>query len=61
MTGYEIFRNGSLLATVGIFTGYSDTTVSPSTTYQYQVRARDEAGNRREMGLRCPELVVTYG
>jgi chitodextrinase len=48
VTGYEIFRNGTLLATWGIFEAYSDKTVSPSTTYQYQVRARDQAGNRSE-------------
>jgi parallel beta-helix repeat protein len=46
VTGYEIFRNGSLLQSVGAVTSYSDTTVSPSTTYSYQVRARDAAGNR---------------
>jgi uncharacterized delta-60 repeat protein len=45
VTGYEIFRNGSLLDSVGSVTAYSDTTVSPSTTYSYQVRARDAAGN----------------
>jgi chitodextrinase len=45
VTGYEIFRNGSLHTTVGAVTSYSDTTVSPSTTYSYQVRAKDAAGN----------------
>jgi parallel beta-helix repeat protein len=45
VTGYEIFRDGSLLATVGAVTFYSDTTASPSTTYSYQVRAKDAAGN----------------
>ena len=46
VTGYEIFRDGALLASVGTDTTYSDTTVEPLTTYQYQVRARDAAGNR---------------
>src|SRR5919106_2834400 len=45
VTNYDIFRNGSPLTTVGQVTSYSDTTVSPSTTYSYQVRARDAAGN----------------
>ena len=45
VTAYEVFRNGSLLTTIGATTSYSDTTVAPSTTYQYQVRARDAAGN----------------
>src|SRR5918996_1826380 len=50
VTGYEIFRNGSLLQSVGAVTSYSDTTVSSSTTYSYQVRARDAAGNRSAFG-----------
>jgi uncharacterized repeat protein (TIGR01451 family) len=45
VTGYEIFRDGALLTTVGAVTTHSDTTVSPSTTYAYQVRARDAVGN----------------
>jgi chitodextrinase len=45
VAGYEVFRGGSLLATA---TGasYTDNTVSPSTSYSYQVRAFDAAGNR---------------
>jgi parallel beta-helix repeat protein len=42
---YDIYRNSSLLTSVGAVTAYSDTTVSPFTTYSYQVRARDAAGN----------------
>src|SRR5919106_4307479 len=45
VTGYEIFRNGSLLTSIGNVTTYSDTSVSSSTTYSYQVRAKDAAGN----------------
>jgi chitodextrinase len=45
VTNYEIYRNGSSLTTVGQVTSYSDTTASPSTTYSYQVRAKDAAGN----------------
>jgi chitodextrinase len=45
VTGYDLFRNGSPLATLGAVTNYDDTPVSPSFTYQYQVRARDAAGN----------------
>jgi parallel beta-helix repeat protein len=50
VAGYEIFRDGSSLATVGADTAYSDTTVLPSTTYQYGARARDEAGNLSGFG-----------
>jgi fibronectin type 3 domain-containing protein len=45
VTGYDIFRDGAQLATVGAQTSYSDTTTAPSSTYQYQVRAMDAAGN----------------
>ncbi len=45
VTGYEVYRNGSLLTTKTA-TSHSDTTVSPGTEYSYQVRALDAAGNR---------------
>ena len=46
VSGYRIFRNGSTtpLATVTA-TNYSDTGLTPSTTYTYTVRAFDTAGN----------------
>src|SRR5690606_38237056 len=44
VTGYDVFRDGVLRATVGTTT-FSDTGLSPSTTYAYTVRARDAAGN----------------
>jgi hypothetical protein len=45
VTGYDVVRNGSLLVRLGAVTSYSDTTVAPSTVYQYQIRAKDGAGN----------------
>jgi chitodextrinase len=46
VTGYTIYRDGTSIATVsGSTLSYSDTTVSPSTTYQYTVDAFDTAGN----------------
>lgn len=45
VTGYAVYRDGSLLANVGVQTTYADTTVSASTTYSYTVKARDAAGN----------------
>jgi chitodextrinase len=46
VTGYEIFRNGAPLATTtSAVTSYSDATVAGGTSYDYQVRARDSAGN----------------
>ena len=46
VTGYEIFRNGTLVTSVGAVTTFADTTAAPSTAYTYQVRAFDAAGNR---------------
>ncbi len=46
VTGYDVYRNGSLLATTsGTGTGYTDSTTAPSTTYQYSIDAFDGAGN----------------
>ena len=44
VTGYQVVRNGSQIATSSI-TSYSDTTVAAGTTYNYIVRAYDAAGN----------------
>lgn len=44
VTGYRVYRNGQLLATVATTT-YSDTTIEPLTTYSYTVMAIDAAGN----------------
>ena len=45
VTGYDIYRGGVRVAAVGPTTVYTDTTVIPSTTYQYELRARDATGN----------------
>jgi hypothetical protein len=45
VTGYDVIRNGALLASIGATTSFSDTTVAGSTAYQYTVQARDAAGN----------------
>ena len=51
VTGYEIYRNGTLLTTKnGTTTTHVDTPVTGSTTYTYQVRAIDAAGNRSAFG-----------
>ncbi|MBM3853053.1 MAG: hypothetical protein FJ399_07840, partial [Verrucomicrobia bacterium] len=44
VSGYEVFRNGSSLGRVA-GTTYTFTALSPSTGYQFQVRAFDGAGN----------------
>jgi hypothetical protein len=45
VTGYGIYRDSNLLATIGVTTSWSDTTVAANTTYSYTVRALDAAGN----------------
>ncbi len=44
VTGYDIYRNGSLLAST-TSTSYSVTGLSASTTYTFYVKAKDAAGN----------------
>ena len=56
VTGYKIYRNGTLLDTVGTTTTYSDNTIVGSGSYQYQVRAVDAAGN--ESGLSNQTMVT---
>jgi fibronectin type III domain protein len=45
VTGYNVYRGGTLLAGIGSTTSYSDSSVAPSTPYSYQVRALDAAAN----------------
>ncbi|NUT39778.1 MAG: cellulose-binding protein [Thermoactinospora sp.] len=49
VTGYDVLRapGGGTFAQVGTSatTSYTDTGLTPATTYRYQVRARDAAGN----------------
>lgn len=44
VTGYQVYRDGSLIATAPS-TSYNDTTVQASTSYSYAVAAVDAAGN----------------
>ncbi|MER6944284.1 glycosyl hydrolase family 18 protein [Nonomuraea sp. NPDC000554] len=44
VTGYDVFRGGTLVTTV-TGTSYTDGGLSASTSYTYAVRARDAAGN----------------
>ena len=43
--GYDVFRDGASLASVGAVLTYTDSTVLAGSTHIYQVRARDTAGN----------------
>jgi hypothetical protein len=44
VTGYKVFRNSVQIATVST-TSYTDTSVTPGTSYTYTVAAYDAAGN----------------
>jgi chitodextrinase len=45
VTGYRVYRAGTLLATLGAVTTYQNTGLSASTSYSYTVQAVDAAGN----------------
>ena len=54
VVGYDIHRNGALLATTKtVLTTFSDPTASPATAYTYEVRSRDAAGNRSSVAARA--------
>jgi hypothetical protein len=45
VAGYDIYRNGSLLVSLGVVTSYHDVNLTQGAVYNYQVKARDTAGN----------------
>ncbi|MFZ3209228.1 MAG: hypothetical protein WA140_10395 [Geobacteraceae bacterium] len=55
VTGYEIYRNGSKIATVSL-PGYTDPSVGSNATYNYFIMAFDAAGNR---SIASNQLLVT--
>ncbi len=57
VTGYDIYRNGVLLATT-TGTSYTDTTVTQGSSYQYAVAAFDAAGN---VSAQSTPVTVTLG
>jgi len=44
VAGYDVYRNGSQIATTGA-TSYTDSGLAPATSYSYTVKAYDAAGN----------------
>ena len=57
VTGYRIYRGGTLLTSVSSGTTYTDNTTTASTSYSYTVRAFDAAGN--ESADSAPATVTT--
>jgi fibronectin type 3 domain-containing protein len=45
VTGNQVYRDGTLLTTIGVQTTYADTSVTAGSSHTYQVRAVDAAGN----------------
>uniref|UniRef100_UPI00143B9C54 carbohydrate binding domain-containing protein n=1 Tax=Paenibacillus sp. HB172176 TaxID=2493690 RepID=UPI00143B9C54 len=56
VTGYEIYRNGTLVGT-SASTSYTDNGLAGSTSYVYTVKAMDAAGNRSDFS--DPSAAVT--
>ena len=54
VTGYQIYREGALLDTIGALTSYTDNTVIGNVTYEYHVRAIDAAGNISDFSNAAP-------
>jgi hypothetical protein len=50
VTGYRIYLDGAMVGTIGAVTSYPDTTARADSTYDYQVRAVDAAGNESGPG-----------
>jgi chitodextrinase len=63
VTGYRVYRDGTLLSSVsGSTLSYTDTTAAPSTTYTYGVSAVDGAGNESttaSVGVTTPASTST--
>lgn len=58
--GYDVFRDGSRLAST-LSTGYVDTSVTPGATYSYSVRAEDTTGNLSARSDAVPVTVPSAG
>lgn len=58
VTGYKIYRGGSVIKTVTT-TSYTDATVTANTDYAYQVSAIDAAGNESTKTTATPNPVHT--
>jgi fibronectin type 3 domain-containing protein len=45
VTGYDVYRNGSLIASIPAGSSWADQTVSPLTAYTYKLVSKDAGGN----------------
>ncbi len=58
VTSYKVYRNGTLVSSVGT-TSYSDTGLSPITSYSYTVIAYDAAGNSSLITINSTKSATT--
>lgn len=56
VTGYKVWRNGVLIATLGVQTSYADSGLQAASGYSYSVQAFDAAGN---VSAHSPLLTAT--
>ncbi|TAL12134.1 MAG: hypothetical protein EPO00_02295, partial [Chloroflexota bacterium] len=62
VSAYDIYRNGTFRASVGgVALSWSDTTVAPSTTYTYTLKARDLSGNTSPASNQAPATTPSSG
>ncbi|PEZ02897.1 hypothetical protein CN326_19070 [Bacillus sp. AFS018417] len=59
VTGYDIYNGDTLIGSTTGRTNYKVTGLTPNTTYQFTVKAKDEAGNVSESSI--PLKVTTLG
>ena len=63
VTGYEVYRNGSLVSTVTT-NSYNATGLSAATTYSFYVKAKDAAGNissaSSTLNVTTSDIQITY-
>ncbi|MGH8962400.1 MAG: metallophosphoesterase, partial [Jatrophihabitantaceae bacterium] len=58
VTGYDVYRDGTRLVSVGAVTSYTDSTVTTGSTYRYAVLATDGAGNASALSGASAVLVT---
>jgi chitodextrinase len=61
VTGYNVYRGGIQIATLGAVTTFQDTGLAASTTYSYTVRAFDAAGNVSAPSSSASDLTLPPG
>src|SRR4051794_26340566 len=61
VTGYKVFRGGTLIDTIGAVTSYTDTNVTAGTTYTYTLQSLDAAGHNSVQSGQASATVPAAG